>query len=52
MHVNGSVTLPPTSSTATFDVYRLSGSSATLPFTLISSCGIWLPFVDGGPDAW
>jgi len=31
---------------------RLSGTSATVPLTLVGSFGIWHTFVGGGPDAW
>jgi hypothetical protein len=48
----GVLTLPAVSSTATFFVHRLSGTTATLPLTLTGSFGTWRTFVGGGPDAW
>jgi len=48
----GLISLPPTANQTTFYVRKLSGTSATLPLTLIGSFGTWQTFVGGGPDAW
>jgi len=48
----GTLVLPANTSRATLYMRRLSGTSATVPLTLVGSFGIWHTFVGGGPDAW
>jgi hypothetical protein len=47
-----SITLPAGTSTADLVVRRItSGTSTTVPFTVVDGCGEWKTFVGGGTDA-
>jgi plastocyanin len=46
------LTLPAGSTSATFDLRRLSGQSVTLPIVVTGSFGTWRTFAGGGPNAW
>jgi len=46
------ISLPAGSTSAVFDLRRLSGQSVTLPIVVTGSFGTWRTFVGGGPNAW
>jgi len=48
----GVLILKPPGSRVVFYVRRVSGTSVTVPLTIIGSFGTWQTFVGGGPDTW